>query len=772
MDNQHLRRRRGQTTAEFALTLPILLILLFGIIEFGRIFQAWVTLQNAARTAARFASTGRPFVGDDTGGFNLDSLVPCVTVPLNANDPSGPINEAASDQRGTTRTISIGGNSSNVTIYENGTESLFATMFDGENCQDGDSHSTGDPLEHYYRRGDLVRMLLIYQEARRGAAGLALEADPYPITQEGITDFLYDNFTRPFPRSDQRQWFNVVVCSGRPLFRSPEGDPPPTDASTTQDGQPSRFRLILTGPDAPACILNEVRNFPNSAAGGLVNAGRPWMDPGGPGDSVSIVVTFNHPLITPLGLANYLPLQARRSAVNETFRAASAVSALQGGGQIGPVLPTLTFTPTETATNTPTETLIPTATNTPAPTATETLAPNFTCSAIRAENPSFFQNRVYIDIRNNNAQATNLVSMSLNWRTVGDYPNMYMGMMTLNGEIFWQGNDQSPPTVSNADPGFIAASERVIPGGTIGVFEGIYLNGPGLLSDYLTMFDFANTSFTLFNPTGGANCVITLALPQPTPSPTRDVRTPLVNPTPTGTPDCASSLLRLEFVSWDSFGVVKLQVVNNRTVVAPFTAFNINWGNIMTRANLAPGVLTLKQVTVGGNSPADPLSFRVWDAPAGQDATSPTNSATEGTWRGNFTFQPRSVTSVYLDFDGTSTNLQSAFGAQLSDFNGTSFTIGCGNPGAGTGGTGGSTTAGQIQLNGGSFPTQPPTNTRGPTNTPFPTYTPSRTPTRGPATMTFTPRPTVPTATRRPATNTPLPPTPTTPPRGDDNPGG
>jgi hypothetical protein len=53
------RRRRGQALAEFALTLPILLLLLFGIIEFARIFQAWVTLQNAARTAARYAITGQ-----------------------------------------------------------------------------------------------------------------------------------------------------------------------------------------------------------------------------------------------------------------------------------------------------------------------------------------------------------------------------------------------------------------------------------------------------------------------------------------------------------------------------------------------------------------------------------------------------------------------------------------------------------------------------------------------------------------------------------------
>jgi hypothetical protein len=769
MDNQHLRRRKGQTVAEFALTLPILLILLFGIIEFGRIFQAWVTLQNAARTAARFASTGRPFVGDDTGGFDLDTLVPCITVPLNASDPTGPINEAASDQRGTVTTIGIGGNNGNMQIYQGGTESLFATMYDGENCQDGNSHSSGDALEHYYRRGDLVRMLLIYQEARRGAAGLQLEPDPYfPISATTVQQFLYDQFQRPLPRSTQPTWFSVIICSTREMFDSPFSEPP--GSSRSLDGSGSRYNLVLTGPDAPTCTLNEQRVFP-PGTGGLVNAGRPWVDPGGPGQGVSIVVTFNHPLITPLGLARFLPLQARRTSVNESFRVANAVSALQGGGQIGPVLPTLTFTPTETPSLTPSNTPIPSATNTPAPTATVTLSPNFSCASIPQPELQFFQNRVMITIRNDNVQATSLVSMSLNWRTVGDYPGMYMGLMSLNSEVFWQGQDTSPPTVTNADPGFIASSSRVIPGAESAIFEGIFLNGPGLLTDYLTRYDFANTSFTLFNPTGGPNCVIMLANPTPTPSPTRNPLQTQVVPTATGTPDCASSLLRLEFVSWDSFGVVKLQVVNNRTVVAPFTGFNIIWQNIMTRANLAPGVLTLREVSVGGNSPADPLSFTVWDAPAGQDSTSPTSSGAPGTWRGNFNFQPRSVTAVYLDFDGTSTNLQSAFGAQLSDFNGTIFNIGCGNPGAGTGGTGG-TANGQIQLNGGSIPTAPPTNTRGPTNTPFPTYTPSRTPTRGPATMTFTPQPTVPTATRRPATNTPPPPTPTTPPRGDDNPGG
>lgn len=44
---------------EFALILPILLLLIFGILEYGRLFFAWISVENAARVGARYASTGR-----------------------------------------------------------------------------------------------------------------------------------------------------------------------------------------------------------------------------------------------------------------------------------------------------------------------------------------------------------------------------------------------------------------------------------------------------------------------------------------------------------------------------------------------------------------------------------------------------------------------------------------------------------------------------------------------------------------------------------------
>lgn len=46
-------RERGATAVEFALILPILLLLVLGIIEFGRAYQAQTTLSNAARDGVR-----------------------------------------------------------------------------------------------------------------------------------------------------------------------------------------------------------------------------------------------------------------------------------------------------------------------------------------------------------------------------------------------------------------------------------------------------------------------------------------------------------------------------------------------------------------------------------------------------------------------------------------------------------------------------------------------------------------------------------------------
>jgi len=55
----HLSKKdRGQAMVEFVISLPILLFIIFGIIEFARMTFAWMAVQNAARFGVRYAVTG------------------------------------------------------------------------------------------------------------------------------------------------------------------------------------------------------------------------------------------------------------------------------------------------------------------------------------------------------------------------------------------------------------------------------------------------------------------------------------------------------------------------------------------------------------------------------------------------------------------------------------------------------------------------------------------------------------------------------------------
>lgn len=61
-----MKSEKGQSLVEFALVLPLLVVLLFGIIDFGRIFHVYLTIDHAGREAARAASIGQ----DDTKIIN------------------------------------------------------------------------------------------------------------------------------------------------------------------------------------------------------------------------------------------------------------------------------------------------------------------------------------------------------------------------------------------------------------------------------------------------------------------------------------------------------------------------------------------------------------------------------------------------------------------------------------------------------------------------------------------------------------------------------
>jgi Flp pilus assembly protein TadG len=54
-----IRTENGQTMVEFALVLPVLCLFLFGVIQFGILFNNYITLTDAVRAGARQAAVSR-----------------------------------------------------------------------------------------------------------------------------------------------------------------------------------------------------------------------------------------------------------------------------------------------------------------------------------------------------------------------------------------------------------------------------------------------------------------------------------------------------------------------------------------------------------------------------------------------------------------------------------------------------------------------------------------------------------------------------------------
>lgn len=63
------RGQRGQSLVEFTILLPVILIMLSGLIEFGFLLNSYLDLIDAAREAARFAANDDPIHDDYTGAL-------------------------------------------------------------------------------------------------------------------------------------------------------------------------------------------------------------------------------------------------------------------------------------------------------------------------------------------------------------------------------------------------------------------------------------------------------------------------------------------------------------------------------------------------------------------------------------------------------------------------------------------------------------------------------------------------------------------------------
>lgn len=79
---------RGQAITEFALVIPVLLLILMGVVEIGRIFHAYLVVEEAARDAARYVSVGVADSKVATAIANDTTTLGTVTYTITPSDPA------------------------------------------------------------------------------------------------------------------------------------------------------------------------------------------------------------------------------------------------------------------------------------------------------------------------------------------------------------------------------------------------------------------------------------------------------------------------------------------------------------------------------------------------------------------------------------------------------------------------------------------------------------------------------------------------------------
>ena len=84
----------GQAMVEFALVLPLLLVLVMGMLDFGRALNYWIDETHLANQAARFAAVNR--VPTDCGGEDLQSCIQAKGTTAELRDGTGSVTNALS----------------------------------------------------------------------------------------------------------------------------------------------------------------------------------------------------------------------------------------------------------------------------------------------------------------------------------------------------------------------------------------------------------------------------------------------------------------------------------------------------------------------------------------------------------------------------------------------------------------------------------------------------------------------------------------------------
>ncbi len=96
-----LKNQKGQALVEFAIILPIILMLVMGILQFGMMLNAYLTIENASREGARAGAIG-------STDAQIQQLIISTSPSLEPHDVTVSITPSETDRSsGDTLTVNI-----------------------------------------------------------------------------------------------------------------------------------------------------------------------------------------------------------------------------------------------------------------------------------------------------------------------------------------------------------------------------------------------------------------------------------------------------------------------------------------------------------------------------------------------------------------------------------------------------------------------------------------------------------------------------------------
>ena len=323
------KKTRGQGMVEFALALPVLLLLLFGIIEFGRLLQAWLAVQNSARFGIRYAVTGE---------YDRDYCeLAAQTLDLMTEDAFG----------------------TSPATYDCKVQRAYCESLPPAQQHDCDFAQMTSDLE------DWARLPSIVDNARTGAAGTQRDEN---VSGNYLT-YLVTHDLLHLGDIVQNGYYHVTICSNR-------------DADNS--GSSDFVRDIFTSPET--CL--DISQNPNvhmddpGGPGDRVRVTVSFVHP-----MILPLISSVWPKVPLVAWREGIVEQFRVSRISGV---GGQIGNAPTPTLPPTVTPTQTSTPTDTATPPPTETPVPTDTPTQTPTETPTVTPTPDCSALVVNGPLVF----------------------------------------------------------------------------------------------------------------------------------------------------------------------------------------------------------------------------------------------------------------------------------------------------------------------------------------------------------------------------------------------